>query len=77
MLKLLQIGLLRGLLYVMFLCLYGLVCLFLLAISLGFGLRAGRALYADEGFGVRASAGILLILLVIAGVYLLTKRLSH
>ena len=57
---------------------YILALLYLLMGTLGFGLRIGGNIYAEEGFGsLRATYLALLILLVCGGVYfswLVTRR---
>jgi len=55
-------------------CIYGLVLLFLLVVSLGFGVRIGGTMYADEGFGLlRSSAVVLGFVFLVAGPYLIWR----
>lgn len=64
----------RIVLWVFLICLYGLVLLTLLLTSLGFGLRIGSTIYAEEGFGyLRISSIFLLLLLLVLGFYLTGK----
>ena len=59
------------------LMIYALALFYLIMGVLGFGLRIGGAMYAEEGFGLlRASYLILLLLLICGGLYYLW-RLTH
>lgn len=54
---------------------YGLVCLFLLAITFGFGVRIHQTMYADQSILLRFLSGLSLILLLLGGLLFISKKL--
>ncbi len=53
---------------------YALALLYLPALALGFGLRTGGSIYAEEGFGpLRITSFVLLTLLVFGGLLALRR----
>ena len=64
----------RTILQVSIICIYSLVLLLLLLVSMGVGIRVGGNMYAEGGFGpLRSAAVVLLLVFVGGGVYLIWR----
>jgi hypothetical protein len=76
---LMRTGIIKTILLFSMICFYGFVVFVLLSGRVGFGMRIGDVMYAQEGFGSFKIPGIvLLIVLPAVGFYLLRRRFrSH
>jgi hypothetical protein len=64
----------RTFLQVSIICIYSLVLLFLLLLSMRVGIRIGGNMYAEDGFGpLRSSALVLFLVFLVGGLYLIWR----